>query len=299
MILPRGNPLIEKITLPYSDINIMIQNLETQGFTGYVLLEIFKTEGVIFFSHGESIRALEIEESESKEAKIKVLKNARLINKVKNKEIPVSSYVLSAQIVSVLSTLFAFESLYKEYEVKKKEFKKVLSALEADNITGILEVITKQVSHVLLIDHGKIVTDSFANEYGQILCGIDTVNDFLDIIFREGARINVFAEKADEIEFKKRTIQEEIEKERQLIAKTMGGVFKAADTVKVEEHLVKEWGLKPTGTFQVEAETPDGKIYALKCSGGKNLGVNISIAPALMKKMNVKDGDLVNVRPIS
>lgn len=299
MILPRGNPLIEKITLPYSDINIMIQNLEAQAFTGYVLLEVFKTEGVIFFSHGESTRALEIEEAESKESKIKVLKNARLINKVKNKEVPVSSYVLSAQIVSVLANLFAFESLYKEYEVKKKEFKKVLGALEADNITGILEVITKQANHVLLIDHGKIVTDSFANEYGQILCGIDVVNDFLDIIFREGARINVFAEKSDEIEFKKRTIQEEIEKERQLIAKTMGGVFKAADTVKVEEHLVKEWGLKPAGTFQVEAETPDGKIYALKCSGGKNLGVNLSIAPALMKKMNVKDGDLINVRPIA
>jgi hypothetical protein len=273
----------------------MIQNLEQQGFTGYVLLEVFKAEGIIFFSHGEIIRAIEIEDG-----KTKVLKSARLINKVKNKEVPSSSYVLSSQIVSVLSTLFAFESLYKDYEVKKKEFKKVLSTLEADNITGILEVITKEATHVLLIDHGKIVTDSFANEYGQILCGLDAVNNFLDIIFREGARINVFAEKADEIEFKKRTVQEELEKERQLIAKTMGGgVFKAADTVKIEEFLVKEWSLKPAATFQVEAETADGKIYTLKCSGQKHLGNYISIANALMKKMNIKDGDLINVRPIA
>lgn len=299
MILPKGNPLIEKITLPFSDINIMVQNLESQGFTGYALLEIFKTEGVMFFTHGENIRAIEIDESESKESKIKVLKPARLINKVKNKEIPVSTYVLSAQIVSVLSNLFSFEPLYKEYEVKKKEFKKVLSALEADNITGILEVITKAANHVLLIDHGKIVTDSFANEYGQILCGLDAVNDFLDVIFREGARINVFAEKADEIEFKKRTVQEDLEKERQLIAKTMGGLIKSADTVKVEEHLVKEWGLKPSSTFTVEAESPDGKIYTLKCSGGRNIGVNLSIGAALMRKMNIKDGDLINVRPVS
>jgi hypothetical protein len=295
LILPKGNPLIEKINLPFTDINTMIQNLESQGYTGYVLLEIFKVEGVIFFSHGEVIRAIEVEEG-----KTKVLKSARLLNKVKSKEVPVSSYVLSPQIVSVLSTLFTFEPLYKDYEVKKKEFKKVLSALEADNITGILEVGTKEANHVLLIDHGKIVTDSFANEYGQILCGLDAVNSFLDIIFREGARINVFAEKADEIEFKKRTIQEELEKERQLIAKTMGGaIFKSADTVKIEEYLVKEWGLKPAASFSVEAETADGKIYTLKCSGAKHLGNYMSIGGALMKKMNIKDGDMLNVRPIA
>lgn len=292
MILPKGNPLIEKITLPYTDINIMIQNLEQQGFTGYVMLENFKIEGILFFSHGEIVRTLEIEDM-----KIKVLKSARLINKIKNKEIPVSSYVLSSQIISVLSTLFAFEFLYKDYEVKKKEFKKVLGALETDNITGFLEVVTREASHVLLIDHGKIVTDSFANEYGQILCGLDAVNSFLDIIFREGARINVFAEKADEIEFKKRTIQEELEKERQLIIKTMGGYFKSPDTVKVDESFVKEWGLKPAGIFQLEVETPDGKIYTLKCQGQKNLSNYLSIASALMKKMNIKDGDLVNARP--
>ncbi|MDQ7822103.1 MAG: hypothetical protein RDV48_04845 [Candidatus Eremiobacteraeota bacterium] len=294
MLLPKGNPLIEKITLPFTDINTMIQNLEQQGFTGYVLMEIFKTEGVIFFSHGEIIRALEIEDP-----KIKVLKSARLINKVKSKEVPVSSYVLSPQIVSVLSTIFAYDYQYKDYEVKKKEFKKVLSALEADNITGILQVIIKDADHMLLIDHGKIVTDSFANEYGQILCGLDAVNSFLDIIFKEGARINVLAEKADEIEFKKRTVQEELEKERQLIAKTMGGFIKAADTVKIEEHLMKEWGIKTTATITIEVETADGKIYTLKTSAAKHLGGYLSLAGQLMKKMNVKDGDFVNVRPIA
>jgi hypothetical protein len=295
--LPKGNPLIEKITLPFSDINIMIQNLEQQGFTGYVLLEVFKAEGIIFFSHGEIIRALELEEG-----KVKVLKSARLLNKVKNKEVPTNSYVMSAQIISVLSNIFAFEPLYRDYEVKKKEFKKVLSTLEADNITGILEVMTKEAGHVLLIDHGKIVTDSFANEYGQVLCGLDAVNNFLDVIFREGARINVLAEKADEIEFKKRTIQEELEKERQLIAKTQGGAlasFKSSDSVKIEEYLVKEWGLKPSATFGVEAETAEGKIFTLKCSGSRNLGNYISIGSALMKKMNIKDGDLINVRPVA
>lgn len=293
MILPKGNVLIEKVILPFADINIMLNNLEQQGFTGYVLLEMYKTYGAVFFSHGEIIRAAEIEDS-----KARVCKLARVLNKVKNKEVAVSSYVLSPQIVSVIASLFAFEPLYLDYEVKKKEFKKVLSILEADNISGILEIMTRDTSTYLLIDHGKIIMDSFAKEYGQILCGMEGVNHFLETIFREGGRINVFAERAEIIESKKKAAQEEIEMEKQLIARPEGGYFKSAETVKVDEYIIREWGLKTTATLNVELEAPDGHVYNLKCSAGKKLGGYVAFTVAMMKRLKIREGDLVNVKPV-
>jgi hypothetical protein len=220
----------------------------------------------------------------------------KILNRVKNKEAAVSTYVLSSQIVQVLSCIFAFEGMYENYQVKKKDFKKVLSSLESENITGIVHLTMRDSSRFILMEKGKIVTDSFAQEYGQIVCGLDAVNKLLDQVLNEGATINVFAAKSDEIEEKKRIVQEEAEMEKQLIVRPEGGMFKA-DTVKVDEHLVREWGFKPGSTFDVEIETPDGRSFSMKCQAGRRVGGYINLPVAIMKKLKVRDGDLVNVRP--
>ncbi|MBI3925904.1 MAG: hypothetical protein HY319_10225 [Armatimonadetes bacterium] len=273
----------------------MLSNLEQDAFTGYVSLKMEGGDGFVFFSRGTVVRAVETQNSE-----FKVRMLPRILNKVKQvSEVATSSYVLSSNIVEVLSALFAFKPLYIDYQVKRKELKKVLTNLEHDEMSGVLEVREAEQSLVyLLLERGNLVTDRFTSSYGDIVCGTEEVSSLLDHIHKNGAMIQVYAEKAHEIENKKRMIEEDLEKIRQLIVKSESGMFRDKETIKVAEEIVREWGLDVKSTFRVEVETGSGDLYSYKCQGARKLGGYASLHTMMLNSMGVKDGDLVNVRPL-
>lgn len=292
MILPKGNTLIERVNLPFPDVNVMLNNLEQQGFTGYVKLELNRFDGIIFFDHGTILRTLEMESGN-----IKVQPLARILNRAKKGDILTSSYVLSRQLVSVLALNFAFNPLYLDYEVKEKELKKVLSTLESDAYTGVIEVITRDGTSYILVSEGMLITDFFSPEYGQIIAGTEYVSKFLDFISNDGAVINIFAEKQEEIDEKKRTIEEELEKIKQLILREEKGFFKAGDVFWLDEYILQEWGIKSAKSLQLELETPDGVVLLVKAQPSKKLGGYISTVGKNISSLKLKEGDLVSVKP--
>lgn len=293
MVIPRGNVLFEKESLAFPDINVLLSNLEQQGFTGYIRLDLSGPEGYLFYSHGQFLRAMEIDQSQAR-----VQAQGRLLNKVKTREVSTSVYILAAPLVNVLSLTFAFQPLYLNVEVKKKEMKKIRDAMETEEHTGIMELHRRDGIHYLLVDRGKLVFNNFARFYGQVMCGLEEVSKFLDVINKEGAQVNVFAEKAAEIENKRREIEEELERIKPLIAKTAGGFFQKDDVVSVDDYVVREWGIRAGSPFQVEMETPEGTLVAAKCSAAKKLGGYVAMSAKLMKKLKLRDGDLVSVRPL-
>lgn len=295
MQVPKGNVLIEDETLPFADINTMLSNLEGDGFTGYVKLDLQDSNGLIFYAGGTMTRALEVDPT-SGSANVHLL--PRLLNRIKNRELPTSTYVTSSQIVSVLGGIFAFQPLYLDYEVKRRELKKVLTNLETGEYSGIIKMASREGTHFLLMERGELVTDRFSREYGQVLCGTEAVSELLDYVHKNGATINVYAEKASEIENRRRQKEDELEKIKQLIAKTDSGFFRAGDIVKVDEYIVREWGLDAKAVFNVELETPEGDLYEYKCQATRKMGGYAGLAPAMIKKMGIKEGDLITIRPV-
>lgn len=295
MHLPKGNPLIEDIPLPVHDIETMLTNLETDGFTGYVRLDLGGVEGYVFFSKGEVIRAVEF--PDGGEVKVRML--PRVINLVRQRpEVPASSYVVSDQMVGVMANMFAFKPLYRDYQVKRKELKKVLDSLEQDESSGILRMLGPNGRVFVFMDRGNLITDRFTKRYGEIVCGPDLVGELLDYVHKNGSTIQVYAEKATEIDHQRRNVEDDLEKIRQLIIKQEAGMFRAQDVVKVAEDIVRDWGLDVKATFTIEVETGDGQIFNYKCQGGRKLGGYAGIHANMLKSMGLKDGDLVNVRPI-
>lgn len=294
MVLPKGNPLIEQVSLPFPDLNVMLTNLEQQGFTGYVRLELYKVDGIIFYAHGTKVRAVEMDESN-----IRVHPLPRIINRLKKKDVPTSTYVLSPRIVNVLSLNFAFQPLYLDYEVKERELKKVMGTLETDAYTGLIEVVSKDGTSYLLIDQGELVTDFFAQEFGQIIAGTEAVSKFLDFVSKEGATINIYAEKQEEIDAKKKQIDEELEKIKQLIVKEEKGfsIFKASDVFWIDEYIIQEWGIRNVKSLNLELETPEGVIHRVKAQPSRKLGGYISAVGNNLKRYKLSEGDLVSVKP--
>lgn len=294
MVLPRGNTLIEKISLPFADINTMLNNLEQQGFTGYVKLDFdTKTAGVIFFLYGGIVNSVEMENSH-----VKISPLPKILNRVKRREASANSYVLSAPIVGVLSSIFAFQPLYMDYQIKKKEIEKILSKAEEEGYTGIVELRSREVEAILLVEKGTIIRDNFTAQYGQIICGNEAINQLVESISRTGGTLNMYAEKAGEIDAKKRMIQEELDRIKQLVVKSESALFKGGSQIKVDESIVKEWGLKTGSTFSVEVETAEGDLQEMKCTSGKKLSGYVAIPAQLLKKSALREGDLLSIRPL-
>jgi len=293
-LIPPGNALFEREVLSYEDVNILSNNLEAQSFTGVLQLH-GGTDGVFFFSNGKFLRAMEAEE----ELRLRVVGRSRLVNRIKG-EVLASAYVLSPASVNVLSLCFAFQPLYRGMEVRKKELKMIRNQLESDEQTGLLEFQLGGGVRYLLLDHGRFVFDSFANAYGDILCGLEGVTRLVEQINTEGAVLSVYSEKAAEIERQRRMVEEELEKVKVLTVRTesgFGGMFAKEDTIKVDEYIVREWGLT-TMPFDVELEMPDASVFVTHCVAAKKLGSYLTMSVKLMKKLGLADGDPISVGPV-
>ncbi|MEW6279218.1 MAG: hypothetical protein AB1758_11375, partial [Candidatus Eremiobacterota bacterium] len=209
------------------------------------------------------------------------------------------TYVLSGRIVAVLSSMFAFKPLFIDYEVKRKELKKVLSKLEQDEYSGIMRVQLPDDAVYLLMERGTPVIDQFAKRYGDVLCGTEAVSNLLDYIHKNGSIIQVYVEKATEIEYRVRRIEEDLDKIKQLIVKNDAGFLRAQDIVKVAEEIVRDWGFDQKSTFTVEMETASGQIFEYKCQSGKKLAGYVGLHANMMKSMGLNEGDVINIRPLS
>ena len=155
-------------------------------------------------------------------------------------------------------------------------------------------------TYYLAIDNGEVVRDRFCYNYGEILSGTEAVDRILNFEFdSEGATMSVYAERVEEIDIKRSAKEEELEKIKTLIVKSDGGFLRAADVVKVDNYIVREWNIADVkSTFSVEIETPDGSLYEYKCQAGSKFGDRAGLTPAMMKKMGLAEGDNISIRPL-
>lgn len=295
MLVPKGNILIEDVELSADSIEEMLRNLEQEQFTGYSKFDLGESSCYIFFSGGGMTRALEVNIGSGATSVHLV---PRMVNRLRERDVKVSSYVTSPAIVSVLSGVFAFKPQFLDYKVNKRELKKVLDDLQSTKASGVIKISSREGTDFLLVGRGELVTDRFCQRYGEILCGTEAVRERLESVSKNGATINVYAEKADEIENRYRQKEDELEKIKQLVAKQDGGFLRAGDVVKVDEYAVREWGMDAKATFNVELETSTGDLYEYKCQAARKMGSYAGLAPAMLKHMGIREGELLSIRPL-
>lgn len=289
--------MIEDVPLTSQDVDQMLQNLMTDGFTGYVRNALGNTEGFFFIKEGELCRAVQ----RGKTGDCKVLQQGRLLTTLQDfdsNKIPTSSYVLSPRICEVLSTFFAFKHYYKDYQVKKKELKKILTSMETDQFSGIVQFETKDGPVCVVLDKGEPVNDQYAKAYGQILCGRDAITNLFEYVHANGSRMQVYAEKSGDIDTKVRKSNDELEQMRTLRVKPGSGLFAVAkDQIRLDDEIAREWGIENRNAFNVIVELSDGKRFECKCSAKKGKGDQLEVGAKVIKDKELFEGQEVFVFP--
>jgi hypothetical protein len=294
VILPRGNVFIEGISLSHTDINIMLNNFEQDGFSGQVIIDIDKkSQGYIFFSHGSVISSIESVNNDG----FSTVSISRMLNKVKDDLHTVSVYVYSNQIINILSNLFAYRNIYENLFIKKTELMKLIEDIGTSKLSCFMEAAIGNNTKYIFFEEGKLLIDNFNSRFGQVICGQDTIKEYLNKISDEGSCINIFGEEQAEIEKKKSFLKLEAEKIRQLFVKTEGRFLGKKDFVRVDESLFKIWGVQGDKT-ELEIENQAGKISRVSCVTGKKIEGFIVFEKSILKDFEVSEGEVITVFPL-
>ncbi len=295
MNLPRGNALLKETPLLLEDLKLKLANLQHHGFNGYVKADTGDTAYCAFLKEGIVKSVIEISGRN-----FSLISELLLYHRLRKASLNLSSFVLSPDLVDVLSNWFAFQEKYANYQVRKKEFRKLLSSLDSDKLTGVVEIQgnEKKDSVYFLLSQGHIVTDNFLDAYGQIITGPEKVSDIIEKLSSEGGIINSYGEKFELIDRKGKQMVEELSRYRELTATIESTALRlgGGNVVRVDETVLREWSRY--GTVQkVEIIVGQSAPVSYKVTGKKGLGNRISFVSSIQKKLGVNKDELVLVRP--
>lgn len=295
-VIPCGSPLLSNQSLAVSDVEQMLENLLEDAFVGVVELKLSSVTAYFVLRDKTIVRALEAD----RRGNIVPRLPARLYSLLHQKSTAdVSVFVMSEAIASILAASFAFSDFMPSKRIAPKELKNVLSNIENQSLTGYMIASSNGKNSTLLFEDGHILTERFAERYGDIVCGAGLVSATLDEVHQNGSQLLVRGEKADEISERIEASNQDLARIRPMSLKKASALFRSAEEVKLSEDVFREWGLDPKSQFELEIETSDGRMFSYKCkSGSTRLGTRVEVHSNMLKTMGVSEGDMVNVRPM-
>ncbi|HZS06570.1 MAG TPA: hypothetical protein VFD58_17165 [Blastocatellia bacterium] len=108
--IPKGVPMHEKLSTSFVRIEALFDELQSQGFTGYVLLNFPQSTGYIYFNNGQVLNAIE-ESQRERHAGKKV--SDHLLRQASQTRGTISIYNLQSEAVSTLAGLADGELVYQ------------------------------------------------------------------------------------------------------------------------------------------------------------------------------------------
>jgi len=152
ILLPRGNPVREKVNPGKINLPDALGKLQKSSFTGYLRFEGATGTGVIIFSSGKLISALYEEEADRLIAYDAI---ARIFELSLAGRLLLDIYKLSAELSMSIHALLHGNTLYKGQELKLIDIKALLLKLKEDKMSGCLRIYTDEKIALIFYKDGN------------------------------------------------------------------------------------------------------------------------------------------------
>ena len=152
ILLPRGNPVREKVNPGKINLPDALGKLQKSGFTGYLRFEAAAGTGVIIFSSGKLISALYEEKNDRLIAYDAI---ARIFELSLAGLLILNIYKLSAELAMSIHALLHGNTLYKGQELKLIDIKALLGKLKTDKMSGCLRIYTDEKIALIFYKDGN------------------------------------------------------------------------------------------------------------------------------------------------
>lgn len=141
ILLPRGNPIKEKIDPGKVNLPEAMNKLRAGGFTGYLRFDAGAGTGVVIFEQGRLISALFQADHQRLVAYEAI---ARAFQESLRGGVNLDIYRLSPELAMSIHALLHGDVLYQGQELKLLDIKALLAQLREDRINGCLRIYTAQ-----------------------------------------------------------------------------------------------------------------------------------------------------------
>ncbi len=146
ILLPRGNPVKEKIDPGKVNLPSALQKLQAGSFTGYLRFDTSQGTGILIFQQGKLVSALF---EGVRERFIAYDAIARIFDTALAGGGNLDIYRLSPELAISIHALLHGDMLYRGQELKLIDIKALLVKLKEDRLTGCLRIYTDE--HIALI----------------------------------------------------------------------------------------------------------------------------------------------------
>jgi len=152
ILLPRGNPVKERIDPGKVNLPDALRKLQGGGFTGYLRFDAKSGTGIVIFQNGKLISALFEADREQLIAYDAI---ARIFEESLAGNALLDIYKLSPDLALSIHALLHGEVLYKGQELKLIDIKALLGKLKEDQVSGCLRIYTRERIALIFYRNGS------------------------------------------------------------------------------------------------------------------------------------------------
>ena len=191
ILLPRGNPVKEKIDPGRINLPDALRKLRSGSFTGYLRFDATSATGIIIFEQGRLISAL-CEETGSRQIAGAAL--ARIFAISLGGGTSLDIFRLSSDLALSIHALLHGHLLYSGQEIKLIDIKALLGQMKEEQLSGCLRIYTQE--HIALIFYRQGNPLGFFHDGSTEL--ETTADTSMSVARLPGAKIDVLTTTADE-----------------------------------------------------------------------------------------------------
>jgi hypothetical protein len=191
MILPRGEMVHENLRTAFVDLNIFLQTLKEDNFTGYVQVSFWDYEGILFLEAGEIVNAFEEAQGRRRGGEEAV---ENIIRMSKQKDGRINVYRLAPEMVTILASTSMKEATYKDLSTEFTSLDKLMEKLNKENHSGYIDIMLSdgKGGGIIVFQEGEVVEAVMSDEKSGGVYGKDMLNKIIDDVQERGATFNVY-----------------------------------------------------------------------------------------------------------
>jgi hypothetical protein len=196
MIFPKGQAVYENLNTSFTGAGELLLDLKVNSFTGYVRVSFWEYEGILFLDSGNIVNAVE-ETKERKRTGQEAMSS--IMSKAQEKNGTISVYSLSAEIVTVLTSVVESEVIYKDLTSDFTSLDKLIAKLQSEGHTGYVEVVVKgeRGAGIILLQAGDPI-ESILSVNGDTISGVEVLPRIVETVSTLGAAFNVYRAAVEE-----------------------------------------------------------------------------------------------------
>lgn len=190
MLFPKGQVVYENLNTSFTQLDAMMNELQSVQFTGYVQLTAWEYVGVLLFDTGKIVNAIE----ESREQRRFGPSAAEgIARRGREKDGTLNVYRLTPEMTQLLANLFKSEVIYKDLDNDLTSLDKLVIKMQDEKLTGYIEVKFRksQDAATIFMRDGQVLDSTFLNQ-GATQSGSPVLNEIVHAAETEPATFAVY-----------------------------------------------------------------------------------------------------------